>query len=87
MAGLRSITTAFGALVRYRRHTLALTPNQLAQRMTAQRQAVDIPALEAGHPAPADRGFLEALAIALEWRVGILRMARDLSAVDRDVRG
>ena len=78
------MTTAVGALVRYRRRTLTLTADQLAQRMTARGYAVDIPAWEAGHPAPAERGFLEALARALEWRVGILRMARDLPVVDQN---
>jgi len=72
-----------GALVWYRRRTRTLA-DQLAQRMTVRGQAVDIPALEAGHPAPADRVFREALAGALEWRVGILRMAGDLPVVDQD---
>ena len=78
------MTTAFGALVRYRRRTLALTPDQLALRMTARGHAVDIPALEDGHTASQGPGFLAALAGALEWRVGLLRVAWELSAVEQD---
>jgi len=82
--GPRSMTTAFGDLIRERRHTLTLTADQLAQRMRAHGYAVDIPALEDGHPVPRGHGFLNALAAALEWRVGTLRVARDFPAADPD---
>jgi hypothetical protein len=70
------MTMTFGDLIRYRRHTLTLTSDQLAQRMHARGHAVDIPALENGRFARQEPGFLNALASALEWRVGTLRVAR-----------
>jgi hypothetical protein len=45
---------------------------------------VDIPALEDGHTASQGPGFLAALAGALEWRVGLLRVAWELPAIDQD---
>lgn len=81
------MTTTFGDLIRSRRQTLTLTPAQLAHRMNGLGHPVDILALEDGHPTPPDGGFINALAAALEWRVGTLRIARDFLAADPERTG
>ena len=70
--------TSFGALIRYRRRTLGLTPSQLDRRMAAAGHADALLELESGQAGPLPYDSLVALANALEWRVGILLAANDL---------